>query len=162
MTDISATPRTATRAERRRWYVHLGLLISLAGSFLSLIILSRSITVHVILGVLFMVMLLGHLYQRRRTLSSLHKRLVGITVRAKVTRRLAVSDTILELLVTNVLVSGIVDAINHQETQFSLLASIGFPRGLVQWHKLAAFVLFVYVIIHVYRRRKRLRRSRIQ
>ena len=72
------------------------------------------------------------------------------------------SDTVLELLVINVLVSGIVDGLNHQATQLTFLASIGFPPGLVQWHKLASLVAIVYVIVHVIRRRARLRHSRIQ
>jgi hypothetical protein len=36
------------------------------------------------------------------------------------------------------------------------------PPGLSQWHKLASFVLVIYAIVHIVRRRKRLRRSHIQ
>jgi len=148
--------------EHRRWYVHLVLIFSLAGSLLSLIYLSHSITIHVIFGVLFMVAMLFHLYQRRRTVATLLKRLVGVQSRTKALTRLAVSDIILELLVLNVLVSGVVDGLQHHATQFPLAATLGLPPGLSQWHKLAAIVLVIYATVHFIRRRKRLRRSHIQ
>lgn len=162
MTERTVASNAALRGERRRWYVHLALLTSLAGALLSLIYLSRSITVHVIFGVLFMVFLLCHLYQRRKTLRSLTRQLFTARRRSKTRRRLAVSDAILELLVVNVLVSGIVDVVHHQSTQLNFLTNIGFPPGLIQWHKLASFVLVVYVIFHVTRRWRRLRRSHVQ
>jgi hypothetical protein len=60
--------KVVSGSERRRWYVHVALLTSLAGSLLSLIYLSHSITIHVIFGVAFMIMMLFHLFQRRRTI----------------------------------------------------------------------------------------------
>lgn len=150
------------RGERRRWYVHLALLVSLAGSLVSLIYLSRSITAHVIFGVLFMVMMLVHLFQRRRTIASLLKRLLGARTRTRAATRLAISDIVLELLVLNVFVSGIVDGVGHHATQMPLANVIGLPPGLDQWHKLAAIVLVVYATVHIIRRRTRLRRSHIQ
>jgi hypothetical protein len=68
----------------------------------------------------------------------------------------------LELLVLNVLVSGVVDIVNHQETQLNFLGSIGFPPGLIQWHKLASFVLVIYLVVHISRRWRRLRHSRVR
>lgn len=162
MTEIPVTTKSRSSAERRRWYVHLGLLFCLVASLLTLITLSHSITAHVIFGALFMVLLCGHLYQRRRTVKSLLNCLVTTRSQSQSSRRMAVSDTILLLLVFNVLISGVVDGVSHQETQLPFLSSLGFPAGLVQWHKLAAFILVVYAIAHVVRRRKRLRRSRIQ
>ena len=162
MTLPTTQSNRLTSGERRRWYVHLALLISLAGSLLSLIYLSRSITLHVVFGVWFMVMLVFHFYQRRRTIKSLFKRLFGLQTRTGKTTRLAVSDIILELLVLDVLVSGIVDAVQHHATQFPLATVLHLPPGLDQWHKLAALVLVVYAIVHIVRRRKRLRRSHIQ
>ncbi len=137
-------------------------MFSLAGSLLSLIYLSRSITIHVVFGVLFMITMLFHLYQRRRTVTTLLKRLVGLQPRTKSLTRLAISDIILELLVLDVLVSGVVDGLQHHATQFPFAAALGLPPGLSQWHKLAAIVLVVYAIVHIIRRRKRLRRSHIQ
>jgi len=160
--SLPAQSNSSTSSERRRWYVHLALLVSLAGSLLSLIYLSRSITLHVIFGVWFMTMLLFHFYQRRRTITSLFKRLTGVRTRTRVATRLVISDIILELLVVDVLVSGIVDGLNHQATQFPLASALGLPPGLSQWHKLAALVLVIYATVHFIRRRKRLRRSHIQ
>jgi hypothetical protein len=140
----------------------LGLLLSLAGSLLSLIYLSHSITIHVIFGVSFMLMMLFHLFQRRRTVKTLLRRLTGLQSRTRQSTRLAVSHIVLELLVLNVLVSGIVDGLNHHATQMPLAAAIGLPPGLSQWHKLAAIVLVVYATVHIIRRRKRLRHSHIQ
>ena len=161
---ISTLPlqtNAATGGERRRWYVHLALFVSLAGSLLSLIYLSHSITIHVIFGVWFMVMLLIHFFQRRRTIKSLFKRIIGMQPRTRATTRLAISDVILELLVLNVLVSGIIDGVQHHATQFPCATELELPPGLSQWHKLAAIVLVVYATVHFIRRRKRLRRSHI-
>jgi hypothetical protein len=162
VTDVSVTTKSVTRGERRRWYVHLALLVTLAGSLVTLIYLSRSITIHVIFGVAFMVFVLFHLYQRRRTIASFAKQFAGTTRRSRGPSRLAISDTILELLVLNVLVSGVVDAVNHQATELNFLGSIGFPPGLIQWHKLASFVLVIYVVVHISRRWRRLRRSHVR
>jgi uncharacterized membrane protein (DUF485 family) len=162
ITSLPVKSKAFTVSERRRWYVHLALLVSLAGSLLSLIYLSHSITIHVIFGVWFMVMLLFHFYQRRRTISILFRRLVGAQTRARASTRLIVSDIILELLVIDVFVSGLVDGLDHHATQFPLSSALGLPPGLSQWHKLAAFVLVIYATIHFVRRRKRLRRSHIQ
>jgi hypothetical protein len=140
----------------------VALIITLAGSLLSLITLSHSITIHVIFGVLFMAFLLFHFFQRRRTIASLLKRLLGTQTRSRAATRLAVSDIILELLVLNVLLSGIVDGINHHATALPFATEIGLPPGLSQWHKLAAVVLVVYATVHIIRRRKRLRRSHVQ
>lgn len=159
---VPANPKAVTIGERRRWFVHLALLLSLAGSLLSLIYLSHSITIHVIFGVLFMVMMLVHLFQRRRTIKALLKRLVGTQARTKTSTRLAIADIILELLVLNVLVSGIIDGLTHHATQFPLANLLHLPPGLDQWHKLSAIVLVIYATVHIIRRRKRLRRSHIQ
>jgi hypothetical protein len=140
----------------------LALLASLAGSLLSLIYLSHSITIHVIFGVWFMVMLLFHFYQRRRTIKTLLQRLIGVQSRSRATTRLVVSDLILELLVLDVLLSGIVDGVSHRATQFPFASALGIPPGLSQWHKLAAIVLVLYATVHIIRRRKRLRRSQIR
>jgi hypothetical protein len=162
MSSLPSQVGASTNGERRRWYVHLALLITLAGSLLSLIYLSHSITIHVVFGVAFMVLLLFHFYQRRRTIGALLKRFVGLRSRTRGTTRLAVSDIILELLVLDVLVSGVVDGISHHATEMPFASALGLPPGLSQWHKLAAVVLVVYATVHIIRRRKRLRHSRIQ
>jgi hypothetical protein len=162
VTSVIAAPKSRTGGERRRWYVHVALMVSLAGSLLSLIYLSRSITIHVICGVAFIALMLVHLFQRRRTVKSLLKRLIGLQARARATTRMAISDIIFGLLALDVLISGVVDTVAHHSTQFALARVLHLPPGLDQWHKLAAFVFVVYAVVHVIRRRKRLRRSHIQ
>ena len=162
MAVAPTTVRAVRSTERRRWYVHLVLLASLAGSLITLIWLSRSITFHVVVGVLFMAALLVHFYQRRRTIASFLKQLVGARARTGAATRLAVSDVVLELLVLDVLVSGVIDVVQHHATELTFLSSIGWPPGLLQWHKLAAFLLVIYATVHVIRRRRRLRRSHIR
>lgn len=161
MSDIPVAEKSVKRGERRRWYVHVSLIATLAGSLVTLIYLSRSITIHVVFGVLFVAFVAVHLWQRRRTVRSLAKQLVGMG-RRKGSTRLAVSDTILELLVANLFVSGIVDALSHHATVLPFASAVGLPPGLDQWHKLAGVILALYVIVHVSRRRKRLRRSHIR
>ncbi|MGH3733800.1 MAG: hypothetical protein ACRDVC_10610 [Acidimicrobiales bacterium] len=125
MTEAAPGPRAVIAGEHRRWYVHLALLLTLAGSLVTLVYLSHSITIHVIFGVAFMVFVLFHLYQRRCTVRSLAKQFVSTKSRAKGPSRLAISDTILELLVANVLVSGIVDAMSHHATVLPFASDIG-------------------------------------
>jgi hypothetical protein len=161
MAETLGRSRAAAVGERRRWYVHLALLVTLAGSLATLVSLSHSITIHVIVGVAFVGCVAIHLYQRRRTVTSLAKQWMTITGRSRGPSRVAISDTILELLVANVVLSGIVDALGHQATTVPLLVTLGLPSGLDQWHRLAGIVLVVYVIVHVSRRRRRLRHSRI-
>ncbi len=159
----SATGSSATTgSQRRRWYVHLALMVSYAGSLVSLIWLSHSITVHVVIGVVFMLTLLAHFAQRRRTIASLVRQWGASGARAGRGRRLALSDAVLELLVLDVLVSGLVDGLTHHTNDLPLFGSLGFPPGLVQWHKLAAVVLTIYAVVHVVRRRRRLRHSSIR
>lgn len=162
MTQAAEHVTTDGGGERRRWYVHLALLGALAGALGTLFYLSHSITIHVIFGLLFMTLLLCHLFQRRRTVKSLARRLVTVRRGPKATGRLALSDTVLELLVANVLVSGTVDALQHHVTQLPFVSSLGLPPGLARWHTLSSVVLVGYVIVHVLRRRRRFRRSRIR
>lgn len=162
MSEVETPTRDVITGERRRWYVHLGLLVTLAGALASLITLSHSITAHVVIGVSFMALMLCHLYQRRRTVRSLLTQLVTRHGRARRLRRLAVSDLILEFLVANVLLSGIVDALNHHAAYLPLVGSLGLPPGLTRWHQLSSLVLVVYAIVHFSRRWGRLRRSHIR
>ena len=144
--------------QRRRWWIHLILMISLAGSLLSLIVLSRTQTLHVVVGLVFVVVMGAHLLQRRRTIGSWVRSRRATMARRQ--RRTMVSDTILFILVLDVVVSGTVDAVNHQETQLNLGGVL--PPGLDQWHKLAGLLLFIYACVHVIRRRRRLRSSHIR
>jgi hypothetical protein len=71
--------------------------------------------------------------------------------------RLAVSDLVLFFITANVLVSGVVDWSRGAPTQLPLL-----PAPFYRWHLTSSVALVIYVVVHVWRRRKRLWRSTIR
>jgi len=70
--------------------------------------------------------------------------------------RLTVSDLLLLFITLNVLVSGVLDWSRGVPIRLPL------PRPSGRWHLLSGVVLVVYLAVHVWRRRKRLRRSTIR
>jgi hypothetical protein len=70
--------------------------------------------------------------------------------------RLAVSDLLLFVIALNVLVSGVVDWSRGAPTQLPL------PAPFYRWHLDSGIALVVYLVVHVWRRRKRLWRSTIR
>ncbi len=70
--------------------------------------------------------------------------------------RLTVSDLLLLFITLNVLVSGVLDWNRGAPIQAPL------PRPFGRWHLDSGLVLVVYLAVHVWRRRKRLRRSTIR
>jgi len=73
-------------------------------------------------------------------------------------RRLVVSDAIFAFLAVNVLASGIFDLVTGTNTRIPLPGLSLF----IGWHSLSALLFLGYLIAHVIRRRKRLRRSLIR
>ncbi len=149
---------------RNRWIVHLALIVGFVTAILSAIELSKKylghsgVTDHSIIGVVVLGFILVHLIQRRRTVGRLASRLAGLRGSTETRRRLAVSDTILWLLTLDVMVSGFVDFVDGH----TIFLPIPGPDQFRKWHEMAALVLVVYVIVHVLRRRSRLRTSRIR
>jgi hypothetical protein len=70
--------------------------------------------------------------------------------------RLTVSDLLLLFITLNVLVSGVVDWDRGTPVQLPL------PGPFGRWHAISGLALIVYLAVHVWRRRKRLRRSTIR
>lgn len=70
--------------------------------------------------------------------------------------RLAVSDAVLLVVTLNVLASGVVDWSRGAPVTLPL------PRPFTRWHLDAGLVLVVYLVVHVWHRRKRIRRSTIR
>jgi hypothetical protein len=64
---------------------------------------------------------------------------------------------ILWLLTLNATVSGLVDFVRGHAVYLPIPGPYIFQR----WHEVSALILVVYVIVHVTRRRARLRNSRI-
>jgi len=70
--------------------------------------------------------------------------------------RLAVSDLLLLFITVNVLVSGVVDWSRGAPTRLPL------PKPFYRWHLDSGLVLVVYLVVHVWRRKRRLRTSTIR
>ncbi len=150
--------RTAERPgvwrDRSRWAVHVALLLSGAAALGTLDLLHVRIAYHADVGLVFVALVVVHLVQRRRTLARLATQLVG--ARTFVERRIAVSDLVLFILTVNMLVSGVVDWGRGAPTQLPL------PEPFYRWHLDSGLVLVIYLVVHVWRRRKRLWRSTIR
>jgi hypothetical protein len=115
------------------------------------------VTIHVVIACVFLGLVVIHLTQRRHTLRRLIAQLGRAGSRMK-GRRLAVSDAIFALLAANVLASGIYDLATGQNTRVPLPGIHLF----IGWHTLSSVLFVGYLIAHVIRRRKRLRRSVIR
>jgi hypothetical protein len=150
-----ADRRTARRA-LSRWAVHLGLLCSAAAALGTLDLLHVRIAIHTGVGLVFVGLVVVHLAQRHRTLARMATRIGRARTMAGRGIRLAVSDLLLLFITLNVLVSGVVD------WNRGVPAQLPIPGPFGRWHAISAVALVVYLPVHVWRRRKRLRRSTIR
>lgn len=140
--------------ETRRWWVHLGLIASL-GLAVLILLAGRSIAVHIVAGVSFAALVGMHLVQRRRIVRTLAVSLPALTASPR--GRLALSDAILVFLAANAIVSGLVDWVSPRPVM------VGLPgMAPLNWHTSTSLLLLVYVVVHVVRRRSRLRHSKIR
>ena len=139
-----------------RALVHLGLLLSFAAAFGTLQLLHIRNAIHADVGLAFATLVLIHLAQRRQRVGRMLLQLRG--ARQRVARELHIlgSDSILAVLTVNVVVSGILDWGRGEPLTLPL------PLPFSRWHLTSSALLTVYVIIHVSRRRRRLRHSTIR
>ena len=151
-----ARPGTAWRT-RSRWLVHLGLLAFAAAALGTLQLLHIRNAIHADVGLAFAGLVVVHLVQRRRRIAGMFARLWGFRQRVVRELRLLASDAILAFVTVNVVVSGILDWNRGTPLLLPVL-----PRPFDRWHLLSSVVLVVYLVIHVSRRWKRLRRSTIR
>ncbi len=157
------TDRTASDARTRsRWWVHLTLIASLLVALVPMLLfgINDRVTIHVVIACFFLALVIVHLGQRRHTLARLTRQLATWGSQAR-QRRLAVSAGVLGFLVLNVLVSGIWDLSSGHSIGTFTIPLPGHTLYLA-WHKLSSLLLLLYLIVHVIRRRKRLRISRIR
>lgn len=154
---------TRHAAARRRFTVHLALLGAFGAALGSSVFLSRTylghsgVTDHSIIGGALLAIVVVHLLQRRRTVRALLRRLAGAAGSAPAQVRLALSDTILWLLLLNALGSGLADYVTGR----TIMLPFSVPGRLDKWHLDAALVLVAYGFVHVVRRRHRLRTSQV-
>jgi hypothetical protein len=150
-----ADGRTVWRA-RSRGAVHFGLLCSAAAALGTLQLLHVRVAYHTDVGLVFVGLVLAHLSQRRRTLARMATQIVRARTFVEQRIRLTVSDLLLLVITVNVLVSGLVDWGRGAPTQVPL------PAPFYRWHLDSGIALVVYLVVHVWRRRKRLWRSTIR
>jgi hypothetical protein len=150
-----ADRRTAWRS-RSRFAVHLGLLCSAAAALGTLQLLHVRVAYHSVVGLVFVGLVVLHLLQRRRTLARLGAQIVRARTFVERRVRLAVSDLVLFIITVNVLVSGIVDWGRGVPTKVPL------PLPFDRWHLDSGLALVIYLVVHLWRRRKRFRRSTVR
>jgi hypothetical protein len=148
------------RHSRARWLVHLWLIGTFAGS-LAALVLSQSLTVHLMIGLAFVALAGVHVAQRRHTVARLLGNLGRMRTWFRRRGRLAWSDLVLTLLTLNLLASGIYDLLSTNKGMVRL-RDVGIPLPDIGWHTLSAIVLLGYLSVHVARRWRRVRRSAIR
>ena len=155
---VAGQNRASGRA-RSRWAVHLALLITVIVALVPLLLFNVNprVTVHVVIACAFLGLVVVHLVQRRHTLRRLTVQLVRAGSQMK-GRRLAVSDAIFGFLILNVLASGIYDLATGRNTR----VPVPGIHLYIGWHSLSSLLFLGYLITHVIRRWKRLRRSQIR
>ncbi len=136
--------------------VHLGLLFSAGAALVTLQLLHVRVAYHADVGLVFVGLVLVHLMQRRRTLARMGKGIARARTLVDRTIRLAVSDVLLFIITLNVLVSGIVD------WSRGVPARLPVPEPFARWHLDSGLLLVLYLVVHVWRRKKRVRRSTIR
>jgi hypothetical protein len=154
-TGRPAPSRFAWRA-RFRWLVHLGLLASVAAAFGTLQFLHIGNAIHADVGLAFAGLVVIHLAQRRHRIARMLAQLMRLRPRMERELRLLASDAILTFITINLVVSGILD----WGRGAPLL--LPFPPPFQRWHLTSSAVLVVYLVVHISRRWRRLRRSTIR
>lgn len=157
MTTVSTSvDHQSTAAQRNRWLVHLSLIVTFLAS-LAIVAFRFGIGSHEIVGLVFAALILIHLAQRRNRIRSLVAGLASVATWRRRAGRLAWSDLILTFIFVNLIVSGIAD---YYKGAPGIFINIGLIRP-IRWHAISAIALFVYLVVHIVRRAKRLRRSRV-
>jgi hypothetical protein len=141
---------------RSRWLVHLGLLAFLAAALGTLQLLHIRNAIHADVGLAFGGLVVVHLAQRRHRIARMLTQLGRLGPRAEHELRLLASDAILTFITINVVVSGILDWGRGEPLLLPL------PVPFDRWHLTSSAVLVVYLVVHVSRRWKRIRRSTIR
>jgi hypothetical protein len=130
--------------------------MSAAAALVTLDLLHIRVAIHADVGLAFVGLVIVHLAQRRRTVARMVSQLAGARSSAERRARPAGSDLVLAFITLNVLVSGVLEWSTGTEVRLPL------PPPFDKWHGLSGVVLVLYLLVHVWHRRKRLRRSVIQ
>ncbi|HZC70829.1 MAG TPA: hypothetical protein VE442_09055 [Jatrophihabitans sp.] len=136
--------RTVSRASTRgRVAVHVLLVATAVVS----LILEPEITLHVLVGLVFVAFVAVHLAQRRQVAQRLAGHLSAPWRLHRAPVRLAVADAMLLVVTLAMLGSGLWDWLDGRPTR-------------IRWHAISGVLLTGYLIAHTIRRRRRLTSSR--
>jgi hypothetical protein len=141
-----ARQRAAARRALFRWLVHLGLIATVV---VSLVFEPLVLTIHIVVGLAFAVLVGAHLVQRRRVSARLAARLVRVAGLSRPAGRLALADALLAMVTLAMLVSGFWDWFSGHPTR-------------IRWHALTGVALAILLAFHTIRRWSRLRRSAVR
>jgi hypothetical protein len=125
--------------------VHLGLITTTVVS----LVFEPVLAVHVVVGLAFVALVVGHVVQRRRVSATLAARLVWVGTFRLPAYRLAAADALLAVLTVAMLVSGLWDWFAGHPTR-------------IRWHAITGVVLAGVLVVHTVRRRRRLRSSQVR
>jgi hypothetical protein len=143
MTD---TRHEAVRSESlSRWWVHLGLIVTVTTSLW----FEPMLTIHIVVGLAFIGFCAVHLGQRRRISLNLLARLKHPPTLHRAQGRLALADAFLAALTLVMLFTGLWDWLSGEPTR-------------TRWHAISGVILTGFLVVHTVRRRARLRRSRVR
>ena len=145
--QVGANGRVARRPAGAvtRWLVHLGLIVTASVS----LVFETVLTIHIIVGLVFVALVVAHLSQRRRVSATLVGRLIRVRGWGLPAARLALADASLSALTIGMLASGLWDW------------RLGHPTR-IRWHAISGVVLTGFLLVHTVRRRAHLRRSGIR
>ena len=149
MSDDSSAGRVSSSSERaagRRWWVHLGLMIS---GVVSMLFEPMVLLIHIVVGLAFAALVAMHVTQRRHVSARLLRQFRRIRTLHRPRGRLAIADAALAALTVGMLVSGFWDWYAGHPTQ-------------TRWHALTGFVLIAFLVVHTLNRQNRLRSSHIR
>ena len=156
---LAAEPPAAARNvwhARSRWLVHLGLLVATAAALATLQLLHIHDAIHADVGLVFAGLVIVHLIQRRHRIARMLAMVMRLRPRVERELRVLASDAVLFLITLNVVVSGILDWGRGEPLLLPL------PPPLQRWHLTSSAALVVYLVVHVSRRWKRIRKSTIR
>jgi len=139
------SPAVRLKPARHRWWVHLGMMVTLVVS----LVFETVLTIHIVVGLVFVALALTHVTQRRLTSGRLAAKLLRVRTLGSPVGRMAVADALLAALSLAMLGTGFWDLFDGHPTR-------------IRWHALTGVALAVFLVVHTVRRRKRLRSSRVR
>lgn len=134
-----------SRRSLLRWLVH----VSLIGSVIASLVLEPVLTLHIVFGLVFVLLVACHLIQRRRTSKRLAIRLMKVRSYLFPGSRMALADGFLLIMTSAMLISGFWDVVAPHHTK-------------IRWHAITGVVLTAFLVVHTVRRWGRLRFSQIR